>query len=310
MINWYSLEEVPTDFAGTAVTIGKFDGVHLGHQALLSELVDAADNASLAPVVLTFTNHPDEVFKPGNSRPLLIGPNQKSKLLEEFGVAATLNLEFTRELASVSAEDFVVNFLVKGLAAKVVVVGHDFRFGSKGAGNVDLLRELGAVHGFQVREVAPVDVDGEVVSSTRIRNLLDQGEVTTVAKLLGRNHSTVGMVEHGLKIGREIGFPTANMSRTSEGYLPRDAVYAGWLIDGDERYPAALSVGINETFEAVPRLLEVHVLDRRDLNLYDHVVEAEYVDFIRPAAKFDGVESLVEAINADLDQIRAILKGH
>lgn len=127
------------------------------------------------------------------------------------------------------------------------------------------------------------------------------------AKLLGRLHSTTGLIEHGLKIGREIGFPTANMSRDSEGFLPKDAVYAGWLYADGERYMTALSVGINETFTAVPRLLEAHVLDVTELDLYDKLITVEYVEFIRDAAKFNGVEDLVAEINRDLDKIRAIL---
>jgi riboflavin kinase/FMN adenylyltransferase len=136
---------------------------------------------------------------------------------------------------------------------------------------------------------------------------LDAGDVTAASSLLGRPHTTIGVIEHGLKIGRQIGFPTANMSREAEGYLPLDAVYAGWLYVGEERYPAALSVGINDTFQAVPRLVEAHVIDETTLDLYDKIVTLEYVAFIRRAAKFDGLESLVEAINNDISTIRNIL---
>jgi len=146
-----------------------------------------------------------------------------------------------------------------------------------------------------------------VVSTTRIRALLDAGDVTSAATLLGRPHTTIGVIEHGLKIGRQIGFPTANMSREAEGYLPLNAVYAGWLYVGEERYPAALSVGINDTFQAVPRLVEAHIIDETEIDLYDKVVTLEYVEFIRHAAKFDGLESLVKAINNDIAKIRDIL---
>jgi riboflavin kinase/FMN adenylyltransferase len=143
-----------------------------------------------------------------------------------------------------------------------------------------------------------------VVSTTLVRNALDAGDVVLASEMLGRNHTTMGHIEHGLKIGRQIGFPTANMERSAEGYLPLDGVYAGWLYTGTERYPAALSVGINETFQAVPRLIEAHILDRDDVDLYDKLVTLEYIDFVRPSAKFDGVESLVAEINRDLDKIR------
>jgi riboflavin kinase/FMN adenylyltransferase len=148
-----------------------------------------------------------------------------------------------------------------------------------------------------------VEVDGMRVSTSTIRNLLDAGNVEAAAKLLGRLHRTTGMVEHGLKLGRQLGFPTANMSRESEGFLPLDGVYAGWLYCDGQRYPAALSVGINETIQAVPRLIEAHVLGRKDLDLYDKVVDVDYVSFIRPAAKFDGMETLIQAIQADCDEI-------
>jgi len=307
VITWSSLSQVPTDFAGTAVTIGKFDGIHLGHQQLLAELLDTAEDASLAPVVLSFNSHPNTQLNPSAAPLPIIGAHQKQFLLAEAGVEALLSVEFDDEFASLSPEQFVQQYLVQGLRAEWVLVGEDFRFGNGGAGNIDLLRELGAKHGFRVKVVAPVTLAGEVVSTTRIRALLDAGDVTAAAALLGRPHTTIGVIEHGLKIGRQIGFPTANMSREAEGYLPLDAVYAGWLYVGEERYPAALSVGINDTFQAVPRLVEAHVIDETSLDLYDKIVTLEYVQFIRRAAKFDGVESLVEAINNDISKIRDIL---
>jgi riboflavin kinase/FMN adenylyltransferase len=304
VITWTSAEEVACEFDETAVTIGKFDAIHLGHQALLAELLDVAEDAMLAPVVLSFSNHPNTVLDPQNLPLPVIGPNQRAYLLEEAGVEAVLALEFDRALSSLSPEQFVQKYLVDTLRAKAVVVGQGFRFGSGGAGTVDTLRELGASLGFTVREVAPVLLDGAVVSTTLVRNALDAGDVVLASEMLGRNHTTMGRIEHGLKIGRQIGFPTANMERSAEGYLPLDGVYAGWLYAGTERYPAALSVGINETFQAVPRLIEAHILDRDDVDLYDRLVTLEYVDFVRPSAKFDGVESLVAEINRDLDKIR------
>jgi riboflavin kinase / FMN adenylyltransferase len=185
-----------------------------------------------------------------------------------------------------------------------VLVGEGFRFGNQGSGNFKVLEKLSEVHGFEVFEVKPVKVDGDVVSTTLVRELLDAGDVKRVNQMLGRVHEVSGMVEHGLKIGRKIGFPTANIARDAEGYLPLDGVYAGWLVSEGVRYPAAHSVGINETFQAVPRLVESHVLDETELDLYDKVVELEFVDYVRPAAKFDGVEALVRQINLDLDVVR------
>ena len=307
MITWTSVDQIDPDFPATAVTIGKFDGVHLGHQALLADLVEVSEEHGIASVVLTFDRHPDALLNPKAVKPAITGPIQKQYLLREAGVDAILTLAFDEALAALSPEEFVKQVLVDGLKARWVLVGEDFRFGAEGAGDGETIRELGAKYGFRVTVVPPVVVDGEVVSTTLVREYLDRGNIAKTTELLGRPHLTTGVVEHGLKIGRTIGFPTANMSRDAEGYLPVDGVYAGWLYADDERYPAALSVGINETFQAVPRLIEAHVIDRTDLDLYDKVVSLEYVEYIRPAAKFDGVESLVAEINRDLDKCRQIL---
>ena len=308
MLSWNSLKDVPSDFAETAVTIGKFDGIHLGHQALLQQVVELAEENLLAAVALTFDRHPDALLNPAACRLPLIGPAQKNILLAEQGIDATLTLEFDESLAEMSPEQFAREILSQSLEAKIVVVGEGFRFGAKGQGTVETLRELGVALGFRVFVLPQVTIDGEVVSTTRIRELLDMGKVVAASLLLGRNHITTGIIEHGLKIGRTIGFPTANMSRDCEGYLPLDGVYAGWLYVDDQKYPAAHSVGINETFQAVPRLVESFVLDETDLDLYDKTVTLEYVEFVRPAAKFDGVESLVAEINRDITKIREILE--
>lgn len=302
----FNLHEA-SDLGPTAVTIGKFDGIHRGHQALLTELLIAAEAHELKSVLVTFDRHPDALLNPTNLKWPLIGPNLKAELVEGFGVDAMLTLAFDERLASQPAEVFIQEILVDALSAKIVIVGEDFRFGAGGVGDVALLHDLGQQLGFEVRVVPSASIDGVKVSTSTIRDFLDTGDVVRAADFLGRIHTTVGVIEHGLKIGRTIGFPTANMSRDAEGYLPLDGVYAGWLIADDVRYPAAHSVGINETFQAVPRLVESHVLDRKDLDLYDKVVTLEYVDFIRPSAKFDGVESLVDEINRDLDKIRHIL---
>jgi riboflavin kinase/FMN adenylyltransferase len=307
LITISNLADLPEGIDGTAVTIGKFDGIHLGHQQLIAETIESSEEHSIVPTVITFERHPFSLLDPEAEPPALIGSHQKQFLLQEAGIELVLNLPFDEKLASLSAKEFIYQVLVESLHAKVVVVGQGFRFGSNQNGDVELLQELGRELGFIVRVIPHIQVDGEVVSTSRIRNLLLEGNVAMAAKLLGRLHSTTGLIEHGLKIGREIGFPTANMSRDSEGFLPKDAVYAGWLYADGERYMTALSVGINETFTAVPRLLEAHVLDVTELDLYDKLITVEYVEFIRDAAKFNGVEDLVAEINRDLDKIRAIL---
>jgi len=308
MITIASLADLPTELGPTAVTIGKFDGIHLGHQQLIFETIESAEEHSLVPTVITFDRHPFSLLDPDAEPAPLIGQRQKHFLLQEAGIEIVLNMPFDDQLASLSAKDFISRILVESLHAKVVVVGEGFRFGANQQGDVNLLRELGKELGFVVRVIPHFEIDGGVVSTSRIRNLLLEGNVSLAAKLLGRFHSTTGLIEHGLKIGREIGFPTANMARDAEGFLPKDAVYAGWLYADGERYMTALSVGINETFTAVPRLLEAHVLDVTGLDLYDKLITVEYVEFIRDAAKFNGVEDLVAEINRDLDKIRAILR--
>ncbi len=298
------LSDVPADIGKTAVTIGKFDCLHLGHQSLFSNLIKAANDASLVPTVVTFDKHPDHLLRPDRAKLPIIGKTQKHSIIESLGAADLVELEFNQALASKTPEQFVKEILVDTLHAQVVIVGQGFRFGNQGSGDTQTRRELGQQYGFGVSEVKPIQIEGETVSTTRVRNLLDEGNVSAVAKLLGRVHVAVGIVEHGLKIGRKIGFPTANLSREAEGYLPLDGVYSGWLVSDGIRYPAAHSVGINETFQAVPRLVESHVLDETELDLYDKVVTLEFIDFVRPVEKFDGVDSLVAQINLDLEVVR------
>jgi riboflavin kinase/FMN adenylyltransferase len=304
---WNSAAEIPTDHGPSAVTIGKFDGIHLGHQKLLKTLVDSAQEKSLQKVVVSFNAHPLTVINPVAAPKPIIGASQKQTLLEQAAVDALLELEFDEQMAALSPREFVSTYLVELLNAKVVAVGEGFRFGVGATGTTQTLTELGAEYGFTTVVIPAVVVDGQVVSSSLIRAKLEAGDVKTASRLLGRPHANRGVIEHGLKIGRTIGFPTANMTRNCEGYMPMDGVYAGWLKTETATYPAALSVGINETFQAVPRLVEAHVLDRTDLDLYDQVVDLEYVDFIRLSAKFDGIESLVEEIHRDLAKVRVIL---
>ena len=307
MLHFKSLGEVPKEFSASAITIGKFDALHLGHQHLLSELKRIAGEKQLNSVVVTFDKHPLNVLHPGSAPQSIIGPKQKIAHIDAFGVDALVTLEFDDLLAKLSPEEFVKNVLVERLHAKFVVVGHGFRFGANGEGDCSLLAELAQKYGFEFKEVEKLEVDGAVVSATSVRQLLDRGDVVGAAKLLGRPHVTTGEVEHGLKIGRTIGFPTANISRDCEGYLPLDGVYAGWMHVDGEKMPTAISIGINETFQAVPRLAEAFVLDRKDLDLYGKIVDLEYVGFVRPAAKFNGVEDLVISINNDIAKIRVLL---
>lgn len=300
-------ESLPADHADTAVTIGKFDAIHLGHQQLLHELVEISEEAGLAAAVITFDRHPKTVLQPDQVPQPIIGKRQKFEILEKLGIDVLSVLEFDQELADLTPETFVQRHIVP-LKARIVLVGEGFRFGRGGAGDFNSLRDLGVRYGFQARQVKNVEVDGHKISTSEIRLLLEQGKVETANLLLGRNHSTTGLVEHGRKLGRKLGFPTANLARDSEGMLPADGVYAGYLIVDGERYPAAHSIGTNDSIEAVPRLLESHVIGRDDLDLYDKVVVCEYVAQVRGWAKFDSVESLTEQIEADVLRAKQLLE--
>jgi riboflavin kinase/FMN adenylyltransferase len=256
--------ELPAELGATAVAIGKFDGLHLGHQQLLHELVEYCQDAGLVPAAITFDRHPKALLDPENCPRPLIGPMQKANLVEATGVEVLLTLPFTQELANLSPRAFIEQ-VIAPLSAQMIFVGQGFRFGSHGSGGIDDLRELGPEFGFRVREVANVEVAGRKISSTDLREILDAGKVEVANLLLGRNHQVTGLVEHGRKLGRTLGFPTANISRGAEGYLPGDGVYAGYLHAEGIRYPAAHSVGTNDTVGEVPRVLESHVIGRTDL---------------------------------------------
>ena len=299
--------ELPDDFADTAIAIGKFDGVHLGHQQLLHELVELSEEQGLAPAVLTFDRHPRTVFSPDQAPKPLIGKNQKAQLLDANGVELVLTATFDEQMAQLSPEEFAAEYLVP-LRARLVLVGEGFRFGSGGSGSISDLKQIGARMGFKAVQVPNVMFGDQKISSTRIRGLLDQGLVSQAAVLLGRNHETTGLVEHGRKLGRTIGFPTANISRAAEGYLPADGVYAGYLLADGIRYPAAHSVGTNDSVAEVPRLLESHVIGRDDLELYDKVVTCEYVAKVRGWAKFESLEALVEQIAKDVSVAAGLLQ--
>ncbi|MFT4220757.1 MAG: bifunctional riboflavin kinase/FAD synthetase [Microbacterium sp.] len=317
MIVFRDPAEVPADFGPSVVAIGKFDGVHAGHRAVIQRArVDAATGAKV--VAVTFDRNPLSVLRPEMCPASLLGATQKLQLLAETGVDATLMLRFDERLATLTPREFVETVLVRALSARTVLVGSDFRFGRGGAGTPGTLRELGTELGFRVDvvdDVRAIDTDRRV-SSTWIRELLAAGDVETALKLLGRPASVWGEVVPGQRRGRELGFPTANLTPGLEGFVPADGVYAGWLVDegsadglrSGTRYPAAISVGTNPTFDDVAeRVVEAHVLDEADLDLYGHLVEVQFVQRIRDMAAFEGVEALTRQIAEDVARVRSAL---
>lgn len=308
MLTWFSPSDVPAGFGPSAVTIGKFDGVHAGHRAVIGQLRAVAAERGLVPTVVTFDRHPLSLLRPELCPVALVSPTQKLELLAGAGVEATLTLTFDKAFSEITPEQFIQSVLVDALNAAVVLVGSDFRFGAKGAGDVALLQRVGESAGFEViviDDVAPGGV--RRASSTWVRELLAEGRVDEAADLLGTLPTIRSIVVHGEQRGRLLGYPTANLSPDVEGYIPADGVYAAWLTVDGERYPAAVSIGNNPTFEGVPeKQVEAHAIDQK-LDLYDRQVEVSFVKYIRGMRKFSGMEALADQMGADEQQIRAIL---
>lgn len=313
MIVFRDPAEVPDDFGRTVVAIGKFDGVHIGHRAVIERMRQDAAEVGARTVAVTFDRNPLEVLRPELCPENVVATERKLDLLGELDIDATLLLTFDRQLASLEAEEFVRSILVDALKVRTVLVGRDFRFGRGGAGTPDLLRELGPRYDFAVGVVDDVYPEGSDrrVSSTWIRELLSDGDVTGAARVLGRPVTVSGEVVHGLKRGRELGFPTANLSELVDALIPADGVYAGWLHDHESgiRHPAAISVGTNPTFDDVERRqVEAHVLDETELDLYGHPVTVEFTDHLRGMVAFEGMEALVAQIAEDVSQARRRLQ--
>ncbi|MFI6294152.1 bifunctional riboflavin kinase/FAD synthetase [Nonomuraea sp. NPDC050790] len=297
---------------GSVVTIGVFDGVHRGHLRVVSRAVEVARERGLRSVALTFEPHPAEVVRPGSHPPRLTSARRRAELLSELGVDAVEVLEFTLDLSRLTPADFAEQVLADRLGAVSVVVGENFAFGHKAAGDVETLRALGEKYDFSV-EVMPL-VEG--VSSTSVRELLTAGDVATAAGELGRPHRVEGVVVRGYQRGRQLGFPTANVETPPHTAIPADGVYAGWLqcvavgnlpaLYEGCRWPAAISVGTNPTFEGVPRTVEAYALDRDDLELYGAHVAVDFAARLRGNTKFDSIEALVAQIQADVDEARRL----
>ena len=317
MQQWSSPSATPPQLRPCVATFGNFDGVHRGHRAILDELVRQGRERDLPAVAVTFDPHPVEVMHPERA-PEIISPGPlRDELLAEAGVDGLCVLPFTMDFAQTSAVDYVVDTFVTGLQAAVLVVGADTRgFGAGYTGDVDLLRQLGAEHGFEVVVCADMG-DGERWSSSAVRTHLAAGEVEDAAAVLGRPHRLVGTVVHGHHRGRELGYPTANLSPDALGLVPADGVYAGWLTrpalpDGapDHRLPAAISIGTNPTFDDVERRqVEAYVLDETGLDLYGHRVQIQFTHRIRGMVAFEGIEKLIDQMTDDVARVRTALRA-
>ena len=308
---WRSLDDVPADLGRTVLVIGNFDGVHRGHRRVVARAREIAGARGLEVVAVTFDPHPMAVLRPEHAPSVLTTLETRAELLAEAGVDRVLALPFDREVAGWSPETFIDRVLVERLHAAAVVVGANFRFGNKAAGDVALLREAGRTRDFAAEGV---ELDGgpQVWSSTYVRTCLATGDVAGAAEALGRPFTVQGTVVEGDRRGRELGYPTANVPTNLVTAAPADGVYAGWLrrLDTGESYPAAISVGTNPTFDGHrERRVESYVLDRDDLELYGVEVEVAFVDRIREMVAFDSVDKLLAQMADDVERTRTLLSA-
>src|SRR5262249_41002319 len=284
------------------VTLGTFDGVHLGHRALVEAARDRAVQADAVSTVVTFDPMPVEVLRPADAPPRLSGISRRAALIGELGVDELLILRFDRSVAALTAEQLAERVLARALRAVHVVVGQDYRFGNRAAGNTGRLVELGREHGFTVTTVPLVRIDGERVSSSWIRELINQGEVAHAARLLGRDPWIEGVVVRGEGRGKGLGVPTANLAWPPHRVVPGHGVYAGCVVfgRGGVRHPAAISVGANPTFGAGnPTTVEAHLIDW-DGDLYDQVMRVEFREFLRHELRFEGIDDLIAQMRLDI----------
>ena len=323
---WNDPSEVPADFGPSVVTFGNFDGVHRGHQQVLSQLIRSARLTHSKAVAVTFDPHPAVIHRPESAPRLIMGLEDKLEALGELGLDAILVVKYSLDLASLTAEEFVEQYLVDCLHARHVVIGHDARFGRGNSGDLETMKALGGKFGFEVQVISEFGSEGYPLhdddgtdrrcSSTWVREALQGGDVATAAEVLGRPHRMRGEVVHGAARGRALGFPTANLASNSSGLIPADGIYAGWLVDeAGKRWPAAISVGSNPTFDGVSRQVEAHVIDRpreavEDFDLYGQTVIVEFVARLRGMVAYRGPEALVDQMKLDVVQAHQLLARH
>jgi riboflavin kinase/FMN adenylyltransferase len=309
---WYGLGEVPADWGKSVVTIGVFDGVHRGHQRIVARAAEIGAQRRLPVVAITFDPHPDEVVRPGSHPPFLCAARRRAELLASLGADAVCVIPFTLGFSRLDPDEFVRTVLVDRLHAAAVVVGEDFRFGHKAAGDVPLLAKLGEKYEFSV-EGLPLVADGRTISSTSVRERIEDGDVAAAARLLGRPHRVEGVVVRGHQRGRALGFPTANLEMPPHTAIPADGVYAGWLARLDDagrdaqRWPAAISIGTNPTFGEGERTVEAYALDRTDLDLYGVHAAIDFTARLRGTLRFDSIDDLVAQMRRDVNEVRAVV---
>ncbi|MEU7710484.1 bifunctional riboflavin kinase/FAD synthetase [Micromonospora chalcea] len=304
MQRWRGYEAAPGGWGRSVVTIGVFDGVHRGHQATIGHTVARARELGVKSVVVTFDPHPAEVVRPGSHPAVLTEPARKAELIEALGVDVLCVVPFTVEFSRLPPEAFVHDVLVEHLHAAFVVVGDNFRFGHRAAGDVPLLERLGRTFGFAVEGAPLVAEAGTVFSSTYIRSCVDAGDVGAAAAALGRPHRVEGVVVRGDQRGRELGYPTANLLTHRHAAVPADGVYAARLVRRDgEPLAAAVSIGTNPTFSGRERRVEAYALDFSG-DLYGERLALDFVAHLREQRTYDAIEPLVAQMAEDVERTR------
>ena len=288
----------------TSATIGNFDGVHIGHKKILTAIKKEAKQQGLSSCVITFHPHPQKVLQ-NIDIPLLVPIRERLKLLEEQGIDVVACYTFTKDIAKISAQDFVTDILVGKLNLKHLIVGPDFSFGRKREGNLSLLNKMGSEYGFDTEVVETALLDGEIVSSTSIRNLVREGNLIKAGKFLGYNFYIEGQVKEGERRGRQIGFPTANLE-TDWDILPKVGVYATLANVDGTKHQSITNIGFRPTFGHSELLIETHIFDFNQ-DIYKKRIKVEFVDRVRDEQKFNGPEALVEQIKKDVEKVKEIL---
>ena len=300
-------DSLPEEFSFSVVTIGNFDGVHLGHKAVFNEVKRIARETGRRSVVVSFREHPRKVLYPEKPLPVLTTYAERVKLIEEAGIDALVLLDFTHEMSQMHAREFVRKIVLDKIGASHIVLGYDHAFGKNREGNIDALNELSSVCGFEVTRLDPFVIGGHPVSSSRIRTLLSDGEVESAAECLGRPYEVSGTVIEGFKRGRTIGFPTANlMSDNPDKILPEDGVYATRVRLCCGEYAAVTNVGKNPTFGDGARTVETHILDYSG-DIYGNKLTVSFIARIRGESRFGSPDELVAAIKKDVSSAREIL---
>ena len=291
------------------LAIGVFDGVHRGHQAVISTSADHARAGNGTPVVVTFDPHPEKVLRPEKAPHLLTATQHKIALIRNLGVGHLLVITFDKQFATTEPEDFVQQLASNSKPLREICVGHEWSFGKNRRGNLDLLKRLGAKLDFQVVGVPPVRTNGEVVSSTAIRRAVEKGDFTKAAAMLGREYTILGTVTRGDNLGKKIGFPTANLSAHSEQFPP-NGVYAAEAKIDSELHRGVINLGVRPTVSGgkSERVLEIHLFDfERDV--YGRDVEVRFLKFLRPEKKFENIDALVAQIRRDVEEARALFQA-